>query len=88
MLMEFRISQHAATEMRRRDIALDVVMDVLRNPQQIVVGRVGRKVYQSRIVFGDGKTYLVRVVVADEQMPSVVITVYRTSKVARYWRAP
>lgn len=86
--MEFRISQHAATEMRRRAIALEVVMDVLRNPQQIVLGRVGRKVYQSRIVFDDGKTYLVRVIVADEQIPSVVITVYRTSKVGKYWRVP
>ncbi|MHB8472864.1 MAG: DUF4258 domain-containing protein [Gammaproteobacteria bacterium] len=86
--MEFRISQHAATEMRRRGIAREVVMDVLQNPQQIVIGRVGRNIYQSRFVCSDGKTYLVRVVVADDQMPSAVITVYRTSKVAKYWRVP
>jgi Domain of unknown function (DUF4258) len=86
--MEFRISQHAATEMRRRDIERDDVMGILENPQQIVTGRVGRKVYQSQLISGDGKVYLVRVVLDDDKMPPVVVTVYRTSKVTKYWRAP
>lgn len=86
--MEFRISQHAATEMRRRGIGRDAVMGILENPQQIVAGRVGRKVYQSQLISGDGKVYLVRVVLDDDKMPPVVVTVYRTSKVTKYWRVP
>jgi hypothetical protein len=31
--------------------------------------------------------YLVRVVVAEHEQPPVVITAYRTSKIAKYWSA-
>lgn len=33
-----------------------------------------------------GKTYLLRVMVNATREPPVVVTVYRTSKIARYWR--
>lgn len=49
--------------------------------------REGRAVYQSRFQIGDPpKTYLVRVFVDVDVIPPVVVTVYRTSKVAKYWR--
>jgi hypothetical protein len=31
--------------------------------------------------------YLLRVVVAEEHTPPVIVTVYRTSKVEKYWSA-
>jgi hypothetical protein len=58
------------------------------NPQQIVAGRVWLKVYQSQLISDAGKVYLIRVVVADDKIPPVVVTVYRTSKVTKYWRGP
>ena len=48
----------------------------------------GRKVYQSRVDFGSGETYLVRAIVDDTLDPPVVITAYRTSKIDKYWRQP
>ena len=84
--MEFKISNHAVEEMRRRAIGRDVVVRVLMNPEQIIPGKEGRKVYQSRVSFGDEKMYLVRVIVADDNVPPVVVTVYRTSRLAKYWR--
>ncbi len=44
-----------------------------------------REIYQSRISFGAGTLYLVRVVVAEDRIPPVVVTAYRTSKIAKYW---
>jgi hypothetical protein len=31
--------------------------------------------------------YLLRVVVAEEEQPAVIVTVYRTSKMEKYWSA-
>ena len=45
----------------------------------------GSWVYQSRIRFEDGKIYLLRVVLAEEHIPPVVVTVYKTSKIEKYW---
>jgi len=36
--------------------------------------------------FGGGRILLLRVIVDDAVTPAVVVTVYRTSKVAKYWR--
>ncbi|MBC5796427.1 DUF4258 domain-containing protein [Sphaerospermopsis sp. LEGE 00249] len=72
--------------MERRQISLSLVESVLDNPQQIILEREGRKVYQSKVDFGNGKIFLLRVIVADDIDPKVVITVYRTSKIEKYWR--
>jgi hypothetical protein len=49
--------------------------------------RPGRKVYQSLLELGDPpKTYLLRVFVDIDREPADVVTVYRTSKVDKYWR--
>lgn len=86
--MTYKISRHAQTEMERRGIYLSLVESVLENPQQILLERDGRKVYQSKVDFGNGKLFLLRVIVADDIDPNVVITVYRTTKVDKYWRQP
>jgi hypothetical protein len=36
----------------------------------------------------EGKPYVVRVIVSERKEPPVVVTVYRSSKVAKYWRRP
>ena len=46
----------------------------------------GRDVLQSRIAFA-GKTYLFRVFVDIDRDPAEVVTIYRTSRIAKYWRA-
>jgi len=86
--MKYKLSRHARLEMERRGISLDLLEHVLHSPQQIVSGSKGKKAYQSIIDFMPGKRFLVRAIVADEHDPPVVITVYRTSKVHKYWRMP
>jgi hypothetical protein len=59
----------------------------LAQPEQVVPGQDNRTIYPSRLDNEEGKTYLVRVVVDEQINPPVVITVYRTSKIQKYWRA-
>ena len=84
--MEYKFSCHAQTEMERRKISVDLVESVLDNPQQVVSEKEGRKAYQSKIDVG-GRAFLLHVIVVDDVEPAVVITVYKTSKIDKYWRA-
>jgi hypothetical protein len=86
--VKYKLSRRARQEMERRGISLDLLEQLLQTPQQIVAETRGRKAYQSTIDFGSGKKFLVRAIVADEHDPPVVMTVYRTSKVHKYWRLP
>lgn len=58
---------------------------LLRNPEQTVALPNRRRVLQSRVAL-EGKMYLVRVIVAAQDEGQLVVTVYRTSKLAKYWR--
>ncbi len=83
----YHITEHARNEMVRRQISESEVASVLSSPEQVEMVNEGRAVYQSRFQIGDPpKTYLFRVVVDIDSIPPVVVTVYRTSKVSKYWR--
>ena len=82
----YEITSHAAFEMQRRGIAESVVRGVLAPLEQRHAVRPGRDVLQSRVAVA-GKAYLVRVFVDVDRNPAEVVTVYRTSRVAKYWRA-
>lgn len=84
--MNIRLSNHAREEMERREIPPALLDSVLGNPEQIVPGYAGTRVYQSRLDFGGGRVYLLRAVVDDTVDPALVVTVYRTSKISKYWR--
>jgi hypothetical protein len=74
--------------MIRRGISAELLGQIIQSPQQIVPESMGRKAYQSVIDFKTGKKFLVRVIVEDENDLPIVVTVYRTSKIHKYWRMP
>jgi len=82
------LTNHARLEMVRRGIAEDLVMAILETPEQVVAEREGLVAYQSRLAVEDGRVMLVRVIAEDRSTPRKVITVYRTSKIDKYWRRP
>jgi hypothetical protein len=84
--MKFEISRHARNEMNRREIPENLVQTILQNPGQIVDEYGNMKAYQSIIGSETGKNYLVRVIVNDTVEPEKVVTVYKTSKIKKYWR--
>ena len=74
-------------EMARRQITEREIAQVLSAPEQVQMVRPGRVVCQSRTELGDfPRTYLIRVFVDVDRQPAQVVTVYRTSKVEKYWR--
>jgi hypothetical protein len=84
---EFIISGHARFEMERRGISDEVVRQVLESPEQQFQTRKSRVVLHSRVLLGTSSTmYLVRVVVDVDRRPAEVVTVYRTTKLGKYWR--
>jgi hypothetical protein len=88
MAQRIRMSEHARSECRRRGIAETVVLDVARAPEQQVTVRLGREVRQSRVTDpASGKLHLIRVVVDTVLDGDTIVTVYRTSKLRKYWRA-
>lgn len=63
----------------------ETVREVLAAPQQRLSVLGGREVFQSQITIAE-RIYLVCVIVDLEKSPPEVVTVYRTSKISRYWR--
>ena len=88
-LRAYVLTAHAAFEMARRGLGDDLVASVLRAPEQRIQVRPGRVVFQARVRCGaQERTCLVRVFVDTERQPPEVVTAYRTSKIAKYWRTP
>jgi len=88
LLVTFRISNHARQELIRRKIPEKLLMSVLHSPQQIVEERDNKRAYQSQVDFGHGRIFLLRAIVVDDKDPAIVVTVYRTNKIEKYWRSP
>ncbi len=88
-IVDFMLTPHAAFEMHRRGLSESVVRSILVAPEQRLEVRPGRIVLQSRIPMGSmNRAYLVRVFVDVDRHPAEIVTVYRTSKVEKYWRQP
>jgi len=84
---QYRLTEHARAEMARRQISESDIARVLSAPEQAEDVRQGRMVYQSRIASGEAsQVYLLWVFVDVDREPAEVVTVYRTSKIGKYWR--
>ena len=86
-MTEIKISTHAREQMDERGISEDMVFDILERPQQTIPEDEEKVIYQSIKFFEeDERDYLVRVFVNIIKFPTLAITVYRTSKIEKYWR--
>jgi hypothetical protein len=73
--------------MERRGLDAELVRAVLTAPGQRLATRPGRVIFQSRMLDSvTRREYLVSVFVDVNCQPMEVVTVYRTSRVAKYWR--
>ncbi len=83
--MEIRLTDHAKKQLAYRDVSQNQVIAIALSPEQIIEESDVPSIAQSRVI-EDGKTYLIRVAFRDEADVRVVITVYKTSKVKKYWQ--
>lgn len=79
----YRITDRALEEAERRGIPLDMLQAIMQSPGQIVDAQHGRKACQAKVEI-DGKLYVVRAIVEITD-PLTIVTVYRTSKIEKYW---
>jgi hypothetical protein len=81
--MPFNISDHARAHMEIRHIEEDMVWQILMNPWQIIKSE-DKTIYQS-VIIEEGRQYLIRIFVNHLKVPNLVITVYKTSKIGKYY---
>ena len=79
--LDFKFSKHALEQMELRGIFKETVRKVLLTPDHIKT-EDGKKVYQS--ILEDGRS-LIRIFVNYKKDPKVIITVYKTSKIKKYY---
>ena len=82
--MDIVISDHARFEIAHRQLSEEVVRSIAQNPQQVVRLRKGRKACQSKY-YAEGREMLLRVICEERHDLLFVVTVYRTSKIDKYW---
>ena len=86
-ITDYIFTDHARLEILRRGLSEEMVRAILLAPEQRLEVRPGREVLQSKISSGQpGKVFLIRVFVDIDRRPAEVVTVYRTSKIEKYWR--
>jgi len=86
--VKLRLSNHAAEELVRRKIPETLLDELLSKPQQVIEEKDGLVAYQSQFDFGEEKVYLLRAIVDEKQDANLVVSVYKTSKIDKYWRQP
>ena len=82
---QFFITDHAAIEIERRNIQIEYIKDCLLIPGEILPSEGNRVVYQKKYIF-DKREFLLRVIIEPRDTPQRIITVYKTSKIEKYWR--
>jgi len=83
--LNFSISKHAVEEMARRQISLELVESLMNHPDQIVEAHGGLVCYQC-LSTKNGKPGLLRAITNDAANPKNIVTIYRTSKIKKYWK--
>jgi hypothetical protein len=81
------LTPHTEFELKRRGLTEEIVRKVIEEPEQSEPVRKGRWIYQSRVPMGSPpKIFLIRVIVDIDPFPPEIVTAYRTTKIAKYWR--
>jgi hypothetical protein len=85
--MSFIFSNHALEQMQRRGIKQeDVEVAVLQPDQKLIdADSPDITIYQS-LLNESGRIFLLRVFVNTTKDPNVIVTLYRTSKIQKYYQ--
>jgi len=76
----------AEEQVQSRNIARELVLDTFENPHQRIPGYKGRRIYQSRYFDAfENKEMLIRVITEIRGDDLIIISIYKTSKLAKYW---
>jgi hypothetical protein len=83
--LNFSISKYAVEEMARPQISLEQLESLMNHPDQIVEAHGGLVCYQC-LSTKNGKPGLLRAIINDASNPKNIVTIYRTTKIKKYWK--
>mgnify|MGYP001560763918 CR=1 FL=1 len=85
--MKYKLLPHLERQAREREINLKIIKDTITNQQQIVPEPKGLKIAQSKYYDKEkNKDYLIRIIFREEKDLRIGVTVYKTSKIKKYWK--
>ena len=86
--MDLIFSTHARAQMSRRGINHETVLMVVSKPDQTIADNENPTVivYQS-LVKEDNQMFLLRVFVNIDKKPNVIVTLYKTTKISKYYES-
>ena len=73
--MKIIIVKHAEERMQEYDVPEDLVINAVQNPDNIIEGYRGRKIYQKKL-----NGYILRVIVEESKEIKTIITVYKARR--------
>ena len=80
------LTSHAEEQLDVRKIPKEIVLDTVRNPQQQTPTHGGRQIRQSQYFDpAEGKVMLIRVIIEHQDEDLLVVSVYKTSRIEKYW---
>ena len=83
--MKYIFSQHAEEQLVRRGIDRDLVMAVIENYEEAVEDDEQDVVVYQSIIKEMGQLFLLRVFVNKNKQPMVIVTLYKTTKISKYY---
>jgi len=86
--MDLIFSKHAYEQMSRRSINYETVLKVVSQPDQIITDSDEPTIviYQS-LIKEDNQMFLLRVFVNRDKHPNLVVTLYKTTKISKYYES-
>ena len=86
--MDVLFSKHAQEQTSRRGINEETVLMVVLQPDQIITNseEASIHVYQS-LINEDNQVFLLRVFVNRDKQPNVIVTVYKTTNISKYYES-
>ncbi len=82
---KIEFSEYAELQAQERKIKKQDILDTLKSPGQVLLGKKGRKIAQKKLD-REGEKGLLRVIFEEKTDTKIVITAYWTSKIKKYWR--
>jgi hypothetical protein len=86
--MEAIFSRHAYEQMSRRGIKSETVLRVISHPDQTIYDNEEPTIiiYQS-LIKENNQLFLLRVFVNKDKQPNVIVTLYKTTKISKYYES-
>ena len=86
--MNYIFSKHAEEQMQRRGISREDVETIVSQPDQMLANEESEDItiFQS-LKNENGQMFLLRVFVNTIKLPNVIVTLYKTTKIQKYYES-